>query len=149
MSEKSPRRGGVSAQARRRGTAARQLHNDLVRSSSPAGSTTHSRSNGDFPEPRDSPRIGGVAWRDFVSAPASLNLQGRFGLFVSALKIPFPGNRDFGSKRRGSTEVGSRPCPCRSRAGRRNLSRHEIARGECRCGHIMERPSLYVSENVL
>ena len=28
----------------------------------------------------------------FVSAPASLNLQGRFGLFVSALKIPFPRN---------------------------------------------------------
>jgi hypothetical protein len=58
-------------------------------------------------------------------------------------------DRDFGSKRRGSTEVGFRPCPCRSRAGRRNLSRHEIARGECRCGHVMERPSLYVSEDVL
>ena len=28
-----------------------------------------------------------------------LNLQGRFGLFVSALKIPFPRNGDFGSKR--------------------------------------------------
>ena len=28
-----------------------------------------------------------------------LNLQGRFGLFVSALKIPFPRNKDFGSKR--------------------------------------------------
>ena len=31
------------------GTAARPLHNDLVRSSSPAGSTTHSHTNGDFP----------------------------------------------------------------------------------------------------
>jgi hypothetical protein len=31
-----------------------------------------------------------------------LNLPSRFGLFVSALKIPFPGNRDFGSKRHGS-----------------------------------------------
>jgi hypothetical protein len=31
-----------------------------------------------------------------------LNLQSRFGLFVSALKIPFPGNGDFGSKRRSS-----------------------------------------------
>jgi hypothetical protein len=35
----------------------------------------------------------------FVSATASLNLRSRFGLFVSALKIPFPGNGDFGSKR--------------------------------------------------
>jgi hypothetical protein len=31
-----------------------------------------------------------------------LNLYSRFGRFVSALKIPFPGNGDFGSKRRGS-----------------------------------------------
>jgi hypothetical protein len=31
-----------------------------------------------------------------------LNLHSRFGCFVSALKIPFPGNGDFGSKRRGS-----------------------------------------------
>ncbi len=71
-------------------------------STATASATTHSGSNGDFPEPSDLPRIGGVAQRDFVSAPASLNLQGRFGLFVSALKIPFPRNGDFGSKRRGS-----------------------------------------------
>jgi hypothetical protein len=32
---------------------------------------------------------------------AFLNLHSRFGRFVSALKIPFPGNGDFGSKRRG------------------------------------------------
>jgi hypothetical protein len=31
-----------------------------------------------------------------------LNLRSRFGLFVSALKIPFLGNGDFGSKRPGS-----------------------------------------------
>jgi hypothetical protein len=31
-----------------------------------------------------------------------LNYYSRFGRFVSALKIPFPGNGDFGSKRRGS-----------------------------------------------
>jgi hypothetical protein len=31
-----------------------------------------------------------------------LNRHSRFGCFVSALKIPFPGNGDFGSKRRGS-----------------------------------------------
>ena len=32
----------------------------LARSSSPPSPTTHSRSNGDFPEPSDKPRIGGV-----------------------------------------------------------------------------------------
>jgi hypothetical protein len=31
-----------------------------------------------------------------------LNLGSCFGLFVSALKILFPGNGDFGSKRHGS-----------------------------------------------
>jgi hypothetical protein len=35
--------------------------------------------------------------RDFVSAAAHLNLRARFGLFISALKIPFPGNGDFSS----------------------------------------------------
>ena len=36
-----------------------------------------------------------------------LNLYSRFGRFVSALKIPFPGNGDLGSKRRGSKRRGS------------------------------------------
>jgi hypothetical protein len=35
----------------------------------------------------------------------SLVFRSRFGAFVSAGKIPFPGNRDFGSKRRGSTAL--------------------------------------------
>ena len=43
-----------------------------------------------------------------------MNLPSRFGLFVSALKIPFPGNRDFGSKRLGSNawiiELEGRAC---------------------------------------
>jgi hypothetical protein len=30
------------------------------------------------------------------------NISARFGAFVSGHEIPFPGNRDFGSKRRGS-----------------------------------------------
>jgi hypothetical protein len=33
----------------------------------------------------------------------SLVFRSGFGAFVSAGEIPFPGNRDFGSKRRGST----------------------------------------------
>jgi hypothetical protein len=39
--------------------------------------------------------LGDEAWAE--CARASLNLRGRFGLSVSALKIPFPGNGDFGS----------------------------------------------------
>ena len=31
-----------------------------------------------------------------------MDFRGRFGDFVSVHEIPFPGNRDFGSKRRGS-----------------------------------------------
>jgi hypothetical protein len=31
-----------------------------------------------------------------------LNLRGHLGVFVSAHEIPFPGNGDFGSKRRSS-----------------------------------------------
>jgi hypothetical protein len=34
-----------------------------------------------------------------------LNIRSRFGLFVSSLKIPFPGKRDFGSKRLGSNAL--------------------------------------------
>ena len=37
-----------------------------------------------------------------VSAKASSNFLARFGAFVSVHEIPFPGNRDFSSKRRGS-----------------------------------------------
>jgi hypothetical protein len=36
-----------------------------------------------------------------------LNLHSRFARFVSALKIPFPGNGDFGSKRRSSNAGSS------------------------------------------
>ena len=35
------------------GSQSNLLHNRLVGGSSPAGPTTHSRSNGDFPEPGD------------------------------------------------------------------------------------------------
>src|ERR1700735_1699861 len=43
----------------------------------------------------------------------SLNLHSRFGPFVSALKIPFPRNGDFGSKRTGSNamSVSAAPSP--------------------------------------
>jgi SAM domain (Sterile alpha motif) len=43
----------------------------------------------------------------------SSNLHSRFGRFVSARKIPFPGNGDFGSKRRGSSaSCGGRSSIC-------------------------------------
>ena len=44
---------------------------------------------------------------------AFLNLHSRFGRFVSALKIPFPGNGDFGSKRRGSNLPRASIASCR------------------------------------
>jgi hypothetical protein len=37
--------------------------------------------------------MGGVVYRNSVSATAFLNLHSRFGRFVSALKIPFPGKQ--------------------------------------------------------
>ncbi len=78
-------------------------------STATASATTHSGSNGDFPEPSDLPRIGGVAQRDFVSAPASLNLQGRFGLFVSAPKIPFPRNGEIGAEPQRAETIAFTP----------------------------------------
>ena len=71
-----------------------------------ASATTHSRSNGDFPEP---PRIGGVLRVGFVSRSPRLELRRLFGPFVSGLKIPFPGNGDLGSKRLGSNACFSDP----------------------------------------
>jgi hypothetical protein len=47
--------------------------------------------------------FGGIAGVGHVSAMVSLVFRSRFGAFVSGGKIPFPGNRDVGSKRRGST----------------------------------------------
>ena len=40
--------------------------------------------------------------KELVLAMESFNLRGRLGAFVSAHEIPFPGNGDFGSKRRSS-----------------------------------------------
>jgi hypothetical protein len=40
--------------------------------------------------------------RTNLSSMAFLNLRGHLGVFVSAHEIPFPGNGDFGSKRRSS-----------------------------------------------
>jgi hypothetical protein len=58
--------------------------------------------NGDAYRER-SAQFGGIAGVGNVSAMVSLVFRSRFGAFVSAGKIPFPGNRDFGSKRRDST----------------------------------------------
>jgi hypothetical protein len=40
-----------------------------------------------------------------------LNLQGRFGLFVSALEILFPSNVDFGFEETGSSAMSVRAAP--------------------------------------
>jgi hypothetical protein len=56
---------------------------------------------------RTSSELRGCSPWAMVSAMTSFGLQGRFGAFVSVRKIPFPGNRDFGSKRRGSKSVSS------------------------------------------
>ena len=56
---------------------------------------TYSR---DFPESPELAALFGEIW----SLQGRSNLHSRFGRFVSALKIPFPGNGDFGSTRRGS-----------------------------------------------
>jgi hypothetical protein len=68
----------------------------------PASATTHSEVRRDFPV-RDAQRpIGGVVRPCLFSAMASRDVRGGFGAFVSARKIPFPGNRDLGSERRSS-----------------------------------------------
>jgi hypothetical protein len=75
----------------------------LVRSSSPLSPTTHFLADRDFPALGKLRRIGGIAGVGHVFAMVSLVFRSRFGAFVSGGKIPFPGNRDVGSKRRGST----------------------------------------------
>jgi hypothetical protein len=65
--------------------------------------------------------MGGVVYRDSVSATAFLNLHSRFGRFVSALKIPFPGNGDFGSKRRGSNAGSSHASSAVRRRAEENI----------------------------
>jgi hypothetical protein len=77
-------------------------HNRLVGGSSPPGPTTHSGICGDFLAGSEKPRIGGVPCEGLVSTEAQLDVRGQFVAHVSARKIPFPGNRDCGSKRRGS-----------------------------------------------
>jgi hypothetical protein len=78
------------AHCRRRSVARRRDH---IRGSIPSGRSAVSTDA--------SARLGTLP----VSATASLNIRSGFGLFVSALKIPFPGNRDFGSKRLGSNTL--------------------------------------------
>jgi hypothetical protein len=67
--------------------------------------------------------------RALVSAMTSFDLRGRFGAFVSARKIPFPGNRDFGSKRRSSKgviseEEGRAESSQKAKRGRRPVGAH-------------------------
>ena len=59
---------------------------------------------------------------------ASLNLRARFGAFVSAHEIPFPGNGDFGSKRRSSNPqpAAARKCATGNPILGAFVSAHEI-----------------------
>jgi hypothetical protein len=76
---------GSCANGRAEGHVARDAHNERVLAFPGSGQVT--------PNWRD-------CWRGHVSAMVSLVFRSRFGAFVSAGKIPFPGNRDFGSKMR-------------------------------------------------
>ena len=71
----------------------------LARSWSPLVSTTHSRSNGDFPALGDWLRIGRIVEPRLVSARSRFNFRSRLDFFVSAFKSRFPSNGDRGSKR--------------------------------------------------
>lgn len=72
----------------------------LARSSSPLRTTTYSDATRDFPASVKLRRVGGVVRAHHVSAIAPSEVRERFGGFVSAFRISFPGSRDFGSKRR-------------------------------------------------
>ena len=62
--------------------------------------------NRDFPVHCELPRISGLPCVRAVSAEGIRILGGFSGAFVSAGKIPFPGNGDWGSQRLGSSLMG-------------------------------------------
>jgi hypothetical protein len=68
----------------------------LARSSSPLSPTTHSRSNGDFPNRRQRPAIGGPSFRRLVSATANFALRRVFRVCLCA-EIPVSQETETGS----------------------------------------------------
>src|ERR1700686_24701 len=71
----------------------------LVQGFRPPGPTTHSPANRDFPSPFKKPPKGGLTRARLVSVEGVSELRRCFGAFISARKIPFPGNGDRGSQR--------------------------------------------------
>jgi hypothetical protein len=69
----------------------------------PPGPTTHSDVRRDFPASGNWRHLARIFRAGLFSEMTYSVLRRSFGPFVSAGKIPFPGNRDLGSKRRGST----------------------------------------------
>ena len=67
----------------------------LVDGLSPPGPTTHSPANRDFPARCTLPRFRGDLRKRLVSGEESLVLRSLSGGFVSARKIPFPGNGEW------------------------------------------------------
>jgi hypothetical protein len=65
----------------------------------PPGPTTDSRATRDFPSPFKKPPKGGLTRARLVSVEGVSELRRCFGAFISARKIPFPGNGDRGSQR--------------------------------------------------
>ena len=82
---------------------ARFAHNGLAGGSSPSSPTTQFTVCGEFLQVVDKgPQLAGFLYDHAVSETADLWLGGRFGAFVSGLKIPFPGNGDRCRQRLGS-----------------------------------------------
>ena len=64
-----------------------------------ASATTHSRATRDFPSAFQKPPMGGLTRARLVSVEGVSESRRCFGAFISARKIPFPGNGDRGSQR--------------------------------------------------
>src|SRR5437660_1204725 len=77
-------------------------HNRLVGGSSPPGPTTHSVSNGDFPEADEIRRVGGIEGGRLVSAKWQLKYRLRTRPFVSGLGNQFPRDTAQRGQRLGS-----------------------------------------------
>jgi hypothetical protein len=124
-------------------------HNRLVGSSSPSSPTTHSDIRRDFP----------AVWQLAPNWPScgvtsslprlAVNFSGCFVAFVSAHKIPFPGNRDSGSKRRGSNAgLGRPPAAMAGRVARSAACAHQqLSNAPSRVGHLVRATSTMMPSN--
>ena len=75
----------------------------LARSSSPLGTTTHSRATGDFPVARKKRRIGGRSEPVFCLCKAVTGTRSLFRCFCLWRRNPVSRQQRFGSRETGST----------------------------------------------